>query len=241
MPGGWMPQATRLPFTSSIGVHTQAGRRSPRRTRSTATASETSLGIVSYLRKVTTWKEHIDYERPGPPGCLLAQHSATAWGTPRGPAVGLARLLSEPGAWGPWQRVPSPPSPRLRASAAGSPGTHVPASPRSSAQTEGSAGLARRAAAARAHGDLCAQRPLCPPALTLVPNGTFQVKLGQVFAVGFGERPCRSPGFRAGGEPRTGTGPSHTPGGVQRSRGANTREGPASTRHKDPEPSVQEA
>lgn len=152
MPGGWMPQATRPPFVSSIGVHAQAGRRSPRRTGSPLTALETWLGFVLYFRKVTTWKEHINYKRPGLPGGLLAQHSATPWGMPE------ACYGSPPAHWGPRQCMPSPPSLRLCASEAGNPGTHVLASPRessrSAAQTEGLEELAQRAAPARAHGNL---------------------------------------------------------------------------------------
>lgn len=119
MPGGWMPQATRLPFASRTGMHTQAGRRSPRRTGSPVTALKTWLGFVLYLRNVTPWKEQLNYKRPGPPGCLLAQAGPQPGGRPG------ARPLPEPGAC-----VPGPAPLRLCAPEAGHPGTHTLASPR---------------------------------------------------------------------------------------------------------------
>lgn len=192
-----MPQATRLPFASRTGVHTQAGRRSPRKTGSPVTALKTWLGFVLYLRNVTPWKEHLNYKRPGPPGCLLAQAGPQPGGRPG------ARPLPEPGAC-----VPGPAPLRLCAPEAGHPGTHTPASPR---------GLAKHstnrssAAAAPRHGTLRAQRPLCPPPSPR--SGTsFQMHLGQVFAVGFRERQSWSPGFGAGAEPALAQPPVHHAG-----------------------------
>lgn len=229
MLGGWMPQATRLPFASRTGMHTQAGRRSPRRAGSPVTALKTWLGFVLYLRNVTPWKEHLNYKRPGPPGCLLAQAGPQPGGRPG------ARPLPEPGhaclALLPYGFVPpklATPAPTRRPRHEGS---------RSTAQT-GAQQSAQRAAAAPRHGTLRAQRPLCPPALpsfwNLLSNASWTSVCRRLQGKAEPE-----PRLRGWGRACAGTAPC-APCGVQCGRSANTREGPASTRHEDLEPSVQD-
>lgn len=220
MLGGWMPQATRLPFASRTGMHTQAGRRSPRRTGSPVTALKTWLGFVLYLRNVTPWKEHLNYKRPGPPGCLLAQAGPQPGGRPG------ARPLPEPGraclALLPYGFVPpklATPAPTRRPCHEGS---------RSTTQT-GAQQSAQRAAAAPRHGTLRAQRPLCPLALpsfwNLLSNASWTSVCRRLQGKAEPE-----PRLRGWGRACAGTAPC-APCGVQCGRSATTREGPASTRH----------
>lgn len=229
MPGGWMPQATRLPFASRTGMHTQAGRRSPRRTGSPVTALKTWLGFVLYLRNVTPWKEHLNYKRPGPPGCLLAQAGPQPGGRPG------ARPLPEPGAC-----VPGPAPLRLCAPEAGHPGTHTLASPRGLAKHS-----TNRSSAVGTESSGCPEtrHPASPKAT--VPAGPPLVLESPLNASWTSV--CRrlqgkaepEPRLRGWGQACAGTAPC-APCGVQCVRSANTREGPASTRHEDPEPSVQD-